>query len=572
MQAAPPPAQSAVAPPPGPGGGKTGLIVAALVGVLVLAGGGFAAWWFLLRGPAPLPTDIGKLPDDTVSIERVALGDALKVGLRIDDVPEEAYWSRFAEEMCGGADVFRTLMESHDEFGRGRAAEALADKDEVKATLACGKAVAEAVSRRAAVYTVRFKDGKERRRVTLLPLGLDELPESTKRMKDAKKEPDNLEKVKCLKKEGADEDKEKLDKDEDSDSKKKGEGCELLIGKIQKESLWVIGSEEDVRAFASDFSAEGKNKPEAMEEIVSLAKSLDGLAVQVGTGETFSGALSAPGAVVKDEDVTKALEKAQKGVKAWGISDKDVEGFRSTRAEYHCDGDSDAEDLEKALTKYQKEAKSAAKEALEEAKEKKDKDDEKKKDKDKDKDKPKELVKWEEARRSASVRALGEAKIERNGKVVTVTTTQVPEDSEKEAFAEYKKWRAERAEKAAAIVRKLAEGEKPGKDDLEAIGGKKLLEAIDPPEFVELEALANFKIPGGGTCSELGDPTDKSCRYKKLTTEEALKKMREENEKNGWTFTKQQYSDSFYDVEKGSVKLELFLMGKDKASFSVKKK
>lgn len=565
------------APPAAPAKkGSGGMIAAVLGGVIVLGGGGAAAYMFLGGAPS-LPLKLGQLPSDTKTIARTMEGPlaAAKLGVKPGDLPEEARWSDASKEFCGGVDIFDALLSaSNSEYGAEKLAEAFADKDELKKTLECGKTVASELGGKFASYRIVFKAGKESHGVSAVMLDMKELPETTKRMK-AGKDPDNLESTRCLKPptpEGEKEDKDKEKKEDDADKDK----CVAAYAKIQNEKVWLSGDMEDLKKFGAEFSKDAKNKVEDGELLEKVLKGLSGDAVRAGLGADGG----AQGAVpyVKDEEIRTKMEKLLKGVKVWGRSSSFDGPWEKERIELHCDGESDAKDLEEGLAKYLKEAYRQSKESLEKREEEKEKEEkEKEKNKDKDKDKKsepgeKEREKFQLAKQKTEVRAMKEPKVSRSGSVVVVEMVEEPEDSDKEAWEAFAKFNGERVKLVAAIVKKLADGEKPSDAELKELG-EKVLEAINPPEWVTLDELASLRVPGGGGCRSFGGKSDeKSCKYKKLDKEALLKKLEEAATKDGFTWGKREFSDSFFDVSKGDKKLELFVMGdgKDPATLMVK--
>ena len=75
-------------------------------------------------------------------------------------------------------------------------------------------------------------------------------------------------------------------------------------------------------------------------------------------------------------------------------------------------------------------------------------------------------VEFDEARRSAEARALQDADVERQGMRVSVTLTVEPNEAELRAMAPLLDERRATAQRAAAVVRNLAEGKLPPATEL----------------------------------------------------------------------------------------------------------
>ncbi len=231
--------------PPAKKGGK-GVIIGAAIGAVVLVGGGVAAWMLLGKSSAIFPCDIAKLPSDTEMVLRASAGKAERFGIAEKDVPEQAKWSKYARQLCGGQDVFNTALGLSSHSGD---TVARIDPKDAEKYLACGKAFAEK-EKSSAIYNITI--GKESVNVVLN--GLEEHPGSVKSMKDGK-DIDKLVSVKCVPDESGlrsrGEDGEK--KEEDKDAKCTG----THIARVKDTNMWVSGSRKAVEAFADGFSPDG---------------------------------------------------------------------------------------------------------------------------------------------------------------------------------------------------------------------------------------------------------------------------------------------------------------------------
>jgi hypothetical protein len=99
------------------------------------------------------PVGVEQLPSTTTGLRRSTFERRLLRSLRLrpDDVPEEAYWS-YGAATCGGRDIFFELMNQvgvdFEELERTR--------DSIKQSLACGKAMAPHIHAGAGVYQIEY--------------------------------------------------------------------------------------------------------------------------------------------------------------------------------------------------------------------------------------------------------------------------------------------------------------------------------------------------------------------------------------------------------------------------------
>src|SRR5690606_25946623 len=206
-----------------------------------------AAAVMFLGGGGILPFDAGHLPPKTESIRS---GDfktyvGLSNMLRVDDIPEEATWSVLAEEACGGYDVFGELMAA----GLGDVDDAIKalsrDEERYKESLACGKTLAGELSSSAGYYSVGFRKGDDYHAVTLLPLGVDKLPDSVDTF-DTKSDPSNMTDTHC--KLPWPPKKQKGDKKKEDEDEKEPE-CDdhtPTVARLEEMDVWASGGLEDL--------------------------------------------------------------------------------------------------------------------------------------------------------------------------------------------------------------------------------------------------------------------------------------------------------------------------------------
>ena len=76
------------------------------------------------------------------------------------------------------------------------------------------------------------------------------------------------------------------------------------------------------------------------------------------------------------------------------------------------------------------------------------------------------------------MRGISKAVVDRSGLVVTMDLEPEPKETEQKAIRAWLKSRKEQSATAARIVRTLAAGKEAEPADLEAMGGKKLIEKI----------------------------------------------------------------------------------------------
>ncbi len=112
----------------------------------ILGGASFAVWrWGLpllqkQRQTSLFPTGkLGFLPPDFAVLQRWENLETEGV-----DPLEEARWSYFSANFCGGGDLFRSLAQSDRPFGREQVATLLASPRAERDSLRCGRAFAEA--------------------------------------------------------------------------------------------------------------------------------------------------------------------------------------------------------------------------------------------------------------------------------------------------------------------------------------------------------------------------------------------------------------------------------------------
>jgi len=489
--------------PPGPAKkGNTGMIIGAVLGVAVLGGGGFAAYKLLLSGENPLPFAATALPEETFAVRKNLLASqgASELGVEAGDIPKQAMWSGMAD-LCGGSDIFPSLLRGKDKYAQKAIGKAIAKKDDTAKYLQCGREIAQSLKGKA-FYGVSWKEKKESRRVTLVPIALDELSDRPPHVKSSKVL-DGFDTNYCFLSKSAKE-------DDDCEDKAKG------MGKLTGQKFWAIGDTEDLKAWGDAFSADGKNsgkEADALAEMAAKVKSFEG--VQLGTFESFPSGLGftfhASVSIGGSEHGKKVEEKLEKLVKDdepyWAVGETFNAKGGSVELFAKAGSESDAKDLAEGIKDY-----------LDEVIDEADKREDKEKDSDTDDDTPKVEREYQKARRTMAMRALKKAiTYDQSAEWVHVTVKFEPEKDETSAIEDFQKDRKEHLETASKVIDALIEGDAPDKDLLKDLGGSDLVDAVDkakdekdeddapkapPPPEVTTEAVSRivgFVVPSGGT-------------------------------------------------------------------------
>ena len=517
-------------------------------GALLLVGGAGIATWKLLvsRGPI-VSVAFGKLPETVDTLE--AYDPALRWGqlqLRADDIPDEARWSDVAKETCGGRDLFRELMDPASAGGVEALAAEVADKDEAAATLACGKAVAASIGKKARLVTVRFRVKREAQYVVLTPLADKDLPTLSKHLKSLR-DPDHFENTRCRRADGepapAPTSPRPLRAHRDSDDKHEEPPCAWAVGKIEHDNLWVSGPGDTLRAFGDAWSPEAKNKIDDAELFERVANAMRGDVVSAGHGDDGL-ALEQVGNVT-DEEIHDRMRKGLRDVVVWGSSVSLDGPFQRVHVELHTAKEDDAKDLESTVERYVRELKREAKDADEDGVDVATKDSTDLAD-----DAPPEQKKLRAALRTLRWHAYEDATIETKGEVVTVDVVDKPADADKALWKAYADLNRERAKKAARIIDALAAGQPPSEEDEKGIAPE-LATLLHPPESIALEGFADLRIPGGGKCFVI-DETTQTCAFAKWDKPTAVDKIKTQVTKAGFAFIPDKASDATFVAKKES--------------------
>jgi hypothetical protein len=428
-------------------------VAAAGLGVLALATAATTIALWPRRAPT-LPCELGALPSKLTGFSKDELTGVIAGRARVDprEVPREARWSYFARAACGGHDVFGALM-SHKKAGeQRRLARALADGRVTEKALACGKAVASALPRRAGLYEVSFRDGEREHRVELLPLALEELPEPTKQLAKAS-DKSGLESTRCL-----------LAKPSD-------EGCvptSQALAKLGKVDLWVMGELAALESFGSAFSASGRNAHKREDELGLLMERLNEYDyVALGTHETVYAPPVGVAVAMFDDPAQRALiEACKREGTVWGVGITGRGYWGEIRYELVAPSSRDARELERALKDWHAALKDRIRQR-EDAGEPDANDDD-----------PRHARAFKKAQNAMTRRALVDASIDREDERITFVATEKPSKSDEGDIADY--WKEQRALSAqvAKLVAAWTDGEAPDDDALEELGGKGLLEGL----------------------------------------------------------------------------------------------
>lgn len=460
-----PPAQTVVDPaaerPPGRGARalawarsrKLALALGAAGALVALSAVTAAVVLWPKRAPL-LPCELGALPSKLTAFSKDELSIVIASRARVDprDVPREARWSYFAHAACGGHDVFGALMSHTRDADRDRLAKALADGRATEKALACGKAVADSVPRRAGIYDVEFKDGEREHRVGLVPIALDELPEPSKRLVKAS-DKSGLESTRCL-----------LDKP-------RAESCgpsSTALAKLGKVDLWVTGELASLESFGSAFSATGRNTHKNEDELRLVMERLAGYEyVAFGTHESFHPPPVGVVVAMFDQPAQRELTEACKREgTVWGVGITGRGTWGEVRFELIAPSARDAREMERALKDWHTALKDRIRRSEEsDAPSPFD-------------DGPRHARTFKKTQLAMTRRALVDASIDREDERITFVATEKPTKSDESDIADYWKEQHALARQVSKLVEAWAEGDAPDDDALEELGGKALLEGL----------------------------------------------------------------------------------------------
>ena len=542
--------------------GGAGLKIGLGIVGLAVVGGGIAAAVMFLGGGGIAPFDPGHLPSKTESIRAGNFKTYLALGnmLREDDLPEEAYWSALSAEACGGHDVFNELMDATRGDVESAVNALTRDEEYYKESLACGKALAESMGTKSGFYGVSFRDGDDYHSISLLPLGVEELPESVKTF-DTKSDPSNMTGTHCkLPWPPKVSKKDKKKDDEDEAEKTECEDGTPGIARLEGTEVWASGRLEELKEFGSKFSPKGENAAD-VEKLTQVAGEISGYDERrVGTGKGFPSIAGVLGVRVTgfDEEETKELnEAAEDDVEAWALGKKGHFGAGEMKLVVLAESDSKAKDLEGKIKDYL----SMIEEKVEEA-EKAEKD--KKKDKkDKDSEEDERLVEFMEAKGEIARRALDKIELTRDGVRILLTVVEDAEEGELEKINAFLDWRKEKSVVVAKIVRGLLEGEEPSDEDVESvhedIGAAMKWRKKWPHE--PRYAKDGFYVPGGGSFDVLTIESSLVDVYTyELPRKDLLEVTKFINEAKGWKIKKDKDGEHIYVATREGTEVR-FLMG-----------
>ncbi len=493
-------------PPPPPqrkGGGKRNMgLILGLAGGVAAVGLGVGAYFLFFRGGDPFPCPVQNLPEDTSAVRHVPMdyGIAEQLGVAPSELTDQARWSTFAEELCGGNDLFSTLMyadlRGDVESSAKEIGEALADKKGTQKYLECGKEVTK--SSKGEGYVVEFGRKDKAKRVTIYLNKMEERPDSAKKLGRWKSK-GALTSTGCFLGVG----KEECDEKHDSG-----------IGRVENTKMWLKGGLDDLAAFGDDYKERDKVSKDA-EKLNELAGKVKSSKItDVGTFDSIQfdfGHLvranlrsrvwdpdlkSCSKEPEEKEDPDKAEKRAKKLKEiepqwARGSTLKKYAGVHEVY--YRVDKEDDAKDIqdivERAIKKERAKIKPTKEcEDNEAAKEKESKGDEKE---DKKREPKKSYKAYQKAVVAMGRRALEEAEISQDGKWIKVRFEAKPTDDEKSAIEAFMSEQKEKLEPASKVIDALLNGEKPEKDLLKQLGGSAFVEAVE-------KARDQKKNGGGG--------------------------------------------------------------------------
>jgi hypothetical protein len=498
-----PPAEIAAEPPTQakPKKSRAGLVIGLGVGFLVLAGAAAGGWfWYRSRPVAVLPFDVKSLPEDTVAFSRDD-GGVYWYGLHESELPPEASWSYLSKHLCGGTDVFSLLMRPTEKSSRFGLADALVERRQLSAAMACGRNLGKQRDGRV-TYRVVVKLPDEKKdsplspkpgekgeaekpapprvvQLHLFPIAADKLPDTAKRFKEAR-DRGGLASTHCL-----------MPEDE---GKRKDEGCAdyaSASARLEGTPYWVSGAYAGVSVFGRDFSPKATNKIDKPETWDELAARVRGYPyAELGTHEAFNDwFLFHTGFgrhIAEDKEFAEILERLPAAVTKyearWTLGDSVGTEGGELRLEIVAAGDSEAIDLLLDVKEWHTALKERLKAMGDEADPKVD-EEAKRAERD-----------FRETVQQTGRKAIEDATIERDGRRVIFLATVVMSDDDKTKMRAMRELALERSKVAAQVVTALAEGDKPDESLLRSLGGGELVDIFRDPEKAKKEIL-NEKPP-----------------------------------------------------------------------------
>lgn len=370
------------------------------------------------------PIAVEQLPSTTTGLRRTTFERRLLKSLRLrpDDVPEEAYWS-FATAACGGRDIFFELMNQVsvdlDELERNRAS--------IQQSLTCGRALAPQVRAGIGIYQIEYDYESAPSGLALFALADDSFREKLA-YPPLSPTPGGVHRAYCNDDEGG---PRSLCQD--------GERARLILA---VNNGYLAAYAREVPSLLETLTKSATPSPKVAELAALFLEPTPAEEVAFAQSGSCAFALDFTAwALSADETSRQRVLDAVNdnavlcGTQAWG----NIVSL-NRRLVFVAKDDVAALTLAAALNRRNVEASRQAFTSLSNRKSQ---------------------VQFDQARRSAEARALQEAKVEREGLRVAVTFTVRPNESEFRAMSPLLDERRTTAQRAAAIVRNLAEGKLP---------------------------------------------------------------------------------------------------------------
>ncbi|MEM9693920.1 MAG: hypothetical protein AAGA56_15335, partial [Myxococcota bacterium] len=476
------------APPPGGGApkgkSKVPLIAGGVVGGGALLGGLIFAVASLGGGGAPLPMEKNKLPKDTM---RVSRSKSTFHQLGGEDLPEQARWSHFASEFCGGRNMFSSFMDLDQDMSRKLLARAIAGGEvlgEIKTALECGKAVAGKYDYSTPRYRLKVgeQDDDDTYGVTVLTLDLEKLPDGSKLRKTAD-DPDNMTEAYC--------NVYSFDADKDCDDKSS------IYAHLKDTKLWVKGSQQSMDEFGGDISPEGDHESEDLDLLESISaefKSYEFASASIDLSKDYSEPLfgSMGGSIIskadKDDredldDKRDELKEEMEDAKGYGFG-RTGTFYTGTNVEYHVvvyTDEGKAEKIASAYTDYLHELGKAIEAGIDADDDDDDDDDDDKKKKklsERQKERRELHAKIDKSIAEESAKALEAAEAKASGDKVEITIEVAIPDGLKEDVKKLHEDEMELAKAAAKLVDNLLAEEDLDETALAELGGDDMVDTL----------------------------------------------------------------------------------------------
>ena len=454
--------------------------------VVVLAGGIAAAVLLApkhLGKPGVLPFEAERLPRTTERITTVTYGAVAQMQGHVaaSQVPEEALWSGLSEEPCDGADLYEWFLAVAD--APDSATDAVLDRlarflgPELAATqlaLRCGRDLARDGKLTVASRTwhIRFKDGDKSRSVQVIPLQRESMPDTEPRF-EKRSFREHAGACKPAMKKGAD-GKERPDKCSDDSQA-------VAIS----ERLWFHAGLASVDTFVRYYDKPADELPGAAEVMSGLASALDGYhysEVSTSREVKFEALLGSSGFVFgvpeldhlplvpadRAKKTADVLATRIRGV-GTGFILPEVGSAPGVRLALLAKDDDAAKAVEVELQDFRKEWRAHIENRQ---------DDIGKPFQDSVRGAPDVVREYKESLFDVLIRGAMKAEVSRSGSVVTLDLSPKPKDRELRAIRDYLAARKELSATAARVIRTLASGHDAEPADLQALGGKRLIEKL----------------------------------------------------------------------------------------------